>query len=133
MLQMILKITKNVKRLIKNIMQYSLRKPHSLYGTDQRLLKNSKSAKVSSKAIFSCTENIRAEEIMKLYTIKSVQGETSYCSILQETDAGYILRICIDKEGYQKVSEDFIEKELFDLCVRTGYINEAAEAISGVA
>ncbi len=70
---------------------------------------------------------------MKLYSIKSTQGDTSYCTILQETDTGFIIRICMDKEGYQKVSEDFIEKDLFDLCVRTGYISELAESAAGVA
>lgn len=70
---------------------------------------------------------------MKLYSIKTTQGDASYCSILQETDAGYILRICMDKEGYQKVSEDFIEKDLFDMCIRTGYIHELSEAASIVA
>ncbi len=70
---------------------------------------------------------------MKLYTIKSAREEASYCSVLQETERGYILRICIDRAGYQKISEEFIEKELFDLCVRTGYINEVAEAASVVA
>ena len=66
---------------------------------------------------------------MKLYSIKTTQGDASYCSILQETDAGYILRICMDKEGYQKVCEDFIE----NMCVRTGYIHELSEAASVVA
>ena len=49
---------------------------------------------------------------MKLYTIKSAREEASYCSVLQETERGYILRICIDRAGYQKISEEFIEKEL---------------------
>ncbi len=70
---------------------------------------------------------------MKLYSIKSCQGDASYCTILQETEKGYILRICMDKEGYQKVSEDFIEKDLFELCLKTGYINEIANKAGVVA
>ncbi|AGT42649.1 hypothetical protein [Treponema pedis] len=70
---------------------------------------------------------------MKLYAIKSAQGDFSYCTILQESESGYMIRICMDKAGYQKISENFIDKELFNLCVRTGYIKELAEEASVVA
>lgn len=70
---------------------------------------------------------------MKLYSIKSCQSDASYCTILQETEAGYILRICMEKDGYQKISEEFIEKDLFDLCIRTGYIHELSESSAVVA
>ncbi len=70
---------------------------------------------------------------MKLYSIKSNQGDSSYCTILKESESGYILRICMDKDGYQKISEDFIGKDLFDLCIRTGYIRELIEEASVVA
>ncbi len=70
---------------------------------------------------------------MKVYSIKGRRDGASYCTILQETEAGYILRICIDKEGYEKVSEDFIEKDLFDLCIKTGYINEVSKHAEVVA
>lgn len=61
---------------------------------------------------------------MKFYLIKSTQGQTSYCSIISETEDGYVIKICRDVDGYQKTSEDFIEKGLFELCIRTGYISE---------
>lgn len=70
---------------------------------------------------------------MKLYAIKSAQGDSSYCTVLQESESGYILRICMDKDGYQKISEDFIDKDLFALCIRTGYIRELPEEASVVA
>ncbi len=70
---------------------------------------------------------------MKVYSIKGRRDDASYCTILQETEAGYILRICIDKDGYEKVSEDFIEKDLFELCLKTGYINEVAQHAEVVA
>ncbi len=70
---------------------------------------------------------------MKVYSIKGREDGASYCTILQETETGYILRICIDKAGYEKVSEDFIEKDLFELCLKTGYINEVSKGAEVVA
>lgn len=66
---------------------------------------------------------------MKLYSIKSNPGDVSYFSILNETETGYFIRICHDREGYEKVTEEFIDNDMFALCLRTGYITEVpAEA-----
>lgn len=70
---------------------------------------------------------------MKVYSIKSTQGESSNCTILRESESGYFLRICIDKNGYQKITEDFIAKDLFETCLRTGYIQELAQQATVVA
>ncbi|EMB36628.1 hypothetical protein HMPREF9735_02005 [Treponema denticola ATCC 33521] len=37
---------------------------------------------------------------MKLYSIKTTQGDASYCSILQETDAVYFLLFFMVAEGF---------------------------------
>jgi len=63
-------------------------------------------------------------EVFGMYLIQKAKGKTSYCSIIGEKETGYIIKICRDIEGYIKESEDYIEKELFDLCLRTGYIQE---------
>ncbi|MEL3906972.1 MAG: hypothetical protein P1P65_08130 [Treponema sp.] len=70
---------------------------------------------------------------MKLYSIKSIPGEISYFSILNETETGYFIRICHDKEGYEKISEEFLDNEMFALCLRTGYISEVPAAAHVVA
>ena len=70
---------------------------------------------------------------MKIYSIKSIPGEISYFSVLNQTDEGYYIRICHDKEGYEKISEDFLKNDMFELCLRTGYINEIAESADVVA
>ena len=62
-----------------------------------------------------------------MYLIQKSKGKVSYCSIVGEKGTGYIIKICRDMEGYVKESEDYIEKELFDLCLRTGYITEIAQ------
>ena len=59
-----------------------------------------------------------------MYLTQKAKGKTSYCSIIGEKETGYIIKICRDIEGYIKESEHYIEKELFDLCLRTGYIQE---------
>ena len=61
-----------------------------------------------------------------MYLIQKGQGKMSYCFIIGEKDNGYIIKICRDI-GYVKESEDYIEKELFDLCLRTGYIKKIAQ------
>lgn len=61
---------------------------------------------------------------MKFYSIKTIPGEVSYFSILEQTDTGYHIRLCHDKNGYQKVCEDFLANDMFELCLRTGYISE---------
>ena len=62
-----------------------------------------------------------------MYLIQKAKGKMSYCSIVCEKGNGYIIKICRDIEGYVKESEDYIEKELFDLCLRTGYIKKIAQ------
>ena len=70
---------------------------------------------------------------MKLYSIKSNPGDISYFSILNETEKGYFIRICHDKEGYEKISEEFLDNDMFALCLRTGYISEVPAEAHGVA
>ena len=61
-----------------------------------------------------------------MYLIQKERGKVSYCFIVDEKDDGYIIKICRDIEGYVKESEDYIDKELFDLCLRTGYIKKVS-------
>jgi hypothetical protein len=73
------------------------------------------------------------EEIMKRYTIKSRPGRSEYVDILKETDEGYAIRLTKVSDGYEKIQEDFINRHLFDLCVKTGYLSELAAAAFSVA
>ena len=70
---------------------------------------------------------------MKLYSIKTHPGDVSYFSILNETENGYFIRICHDKDGYEKIREDFLDTEMFNLCLRTGYISEVPAEATVVA
>lgn len=48
-------------------------------------------------------------------------------TVLKETDEGYMIKIVHDLDGYEEVKTDFLSKELFDCCLRTGYITEVTE------
>ncbi|MDR2662822.1 MAG: hypothetical protein LBC31_07495 [Treponema sp.] len=70
---------------------------------------------------------------MKRYTIKSRPDRSEYVDILKETDEGYAIRLTKVSDGYEKIQEDFIDRHLFDLCVKTGYLSELAAAAFSVA
>lgn len=61
---------------------------------------------------------------MKNYTLKSIGTTSDYMTIIREMDDGYVVRIVRDRDGYDEVKTDYISKELFDSCVRTGYLTE---------
>jgi hypothetical protein len=66
------------------------------------------------------------EEAVKRYCIKSQPNRAEYVDILNETDNGYKIRLTRMNDGDKKVREDFIDRHLFDICVKTGYLYELA-------
>jgi hypothetical protein len=67
---------------------------------------------------------IKEEESVKRYCIKSLPDKAEYLDILNETDDGYKIRLTKLGDGDKKVREDFINRHLFDICVKTGYLYE---------
>ncbi len=65
---------------------------------------------------------------MKNYYIRGLTGSSDYLSLLDETDGVYAVRIYRDQDGYEKVIDDVMSRELFESCLRTGYILEMEEA-----
>ncbi|MDR2553144.1 MAG: hypothetical protein LBD31_08275 [Treponema sp.] len=63
---------------------------------------------------------------MKRYVIKSRPGKSDYLEILTETDGGYRIRLTNTSDGSEKIREDFIDRHLFDICLKTGYLSEFA-------
>ena len=61
---------------------------------------------------------------MKRYCIKSRPGKSEYLEVLSETDEGYNIRLTKICDGDQKIKEDFIKRDLFDICLKTGYLSE---------
>lgn len=67
---------------------------------------------------------------MKSYTLKSIGKKTDYMTIIREMDDGFVVKIVRDLDGYQDVKTDYISKELFESCIRTGYLTEIKEAVA---
>ena len=66
---------------------------------------------------------------MKTYTLKSIGKNTDYMTIIREMEDGFVVKIVRDMDGYEDVKTDYISKELFDSCIRTGYLTEITETV----
>ena len=64
---------------------------------------------------------------MKSYAVKCIGKNTDYMTIMREMEDGFVIRIVRDLDGYEDVKTDYISKELFDSCIRTGYLTEIKE------
>jgi hypothetical protein len=61
---------------------------------------------------------------MRRYSIKSRPGWSEYVDIIKETDEGYKIRHTRLSDGDERISEEYIDRHLFDICVKTGYLSE---------
>jgi len=61
---------------------------------------------------------------MKTFAIKSTDNAPSVLELVNEVEDGYVVRIVRQHDEWDDVSEEFMTHELFDTCVRTGYIYE---------
>jgi len=50
-------------------------------------------------------------------------------TIVREMDDGFVVRIVRDLDGYKDVKTDYISRELFESCLRTGYLTEIKEKV----
>ncbi|MCK9171511.1 MAG: hypothetical protein M0P01_13960 [Treponema sp.] len=66
---------------------------------------------------------------MKSYTLKSIGNTSDYMTVVREMEDGYVVRIVRDRDGYDEVKTDYISRELFDSCIRTGYLSEIEEPV----
>jgi hypothetical protein len=61
---------------------------------------------------------------MKQFIIKGAQSAPSLLELIAESEAGYRVRITRSRDGWEDVAEEFMTHELFDTCIRTGYLAE---------
>ena len=61
---------------------------------------------------------------MKRFAIKSGTPDASLLELIKETEGGFFVRIVHRHDDWDDVKEDFLPRELFDTCLRTGYIAE---------
>ncbi|MBS7260363.1 MAG: hypothetical protein KIG91_01710 [Treponema sp.] len=67
---------------------------------------------------------------MKSFALKSIGNKQDFLTIVREMDDGYVVRIIRDLDGYEDVKTDYISKELFESCIRTGYLTEVKETVA---
>ena len=65
---------------------------------------------------------------MKRYVIKNRPGRLEYLDIMRGTAAGYMIRLTKEIDGAVRVKEEYIERHLFEICVKTGYLSELSGA-----
>ncbi|PKL23783.1 MAG: hypothetical protein CVV47_13305 [Spirochaetae bacterium HGW-Spirochaetae-3] len=61
---------------------------------------------------------------MKTFSIKSTDRTPSMLELMSEIEDGYVVRIVRHRDDWDDVSEEFMTRELFETCMRTGYIYE---------
>lgn len=61
---------------------------------------------------------------MKTYAIQSTDLAPSILELVHEIEDGFVVRIVRHRDHWDDVSEEFMTHELFETCVRTGYIHE---------
>lgn len=61
---------------------------------------------------------------MKSFVIKSATDAPSILELVNEIENGFVVRIVRHREDWDDVSEEFMTHELFETCMRTGYIAE---------
>lgn len=62
---------------------------------------------------------------MKLYRIQGDEA-TSRLEVIKEEPSSVAVRIVRSWGDYEKVSEEKMSRELFDTCIRTGYLAEVS-------
>jgi hypothetical protein len=60
-------------------------------------------------------------------------GRIEYVDILRETEEGFFIRLTRLSDGNEKITEEFMSRHLFDICLKTGYIYEITAQTSSVA
>lgn len=56
------------------------------------------------------------------YIVKGNGTVKTYLEILSEREEGYDVRIISEHEDYSKSMDEYMSKDLFDSCLRTGYL-----------
>ena len=66
---------------------------------------------------------------MKHYTLKSIGSSSDYMTVIREMEDGFVVKIVRDMDGYEDVKTDYISRELFESCIRTGYLSEVPQPV----
>ena len=61
---------------------------------------------------------------MKRYHINARPGRIEFFDILNEMEDGYTVRLTKISDGNESTVESFLNRHLFTICLKTGYISE---------
>jgi hypothetical protein len=70
---------------------------------------------------------------MKRYYVKCRPGRIEFIDIIRETGEGFFIRLTRVSDGNEKIIEESMPRHLFNICLKTGYIYEAAKGAASVA
>jgi hypothetical protein len=70
---------------------------------------------------------------VKRYCIKCRTGRIEYFDIVSETDDAYSIRLTRISDGSERVIEESMSRNLFNMCLQTGYIFELESSAVSVA
>ena len=70
---------------------------------------------------------------MKRFCIKCRTGRIEYFDIISEDDNGFMIRLTRVSDGSERIIEESMSRNLFDICVKTGYIFELEKTAVNVA
>lgn len=58
----------------------------------------------------------------RYYKVKGEHLKNTFVEVVSEKPAGFDVKIINKYEDYETVRKDFLTHELFDICLRTGYL-----------
>lgn len=64
---------------------------------------------------------------MKRYSVKATEGCSATLDVLCEVPDGYFVRVTRVFDGYEEATESVMNRELFELCLRTHFMCECGE------
>lgn len=67
---------------------------------------------------------------MKNYSLQILGSKTDFLTIISQNEDGYNIKILRTNNGKYTESFDFISREVFESCIKTGYLKEIKEKIA---
>jgi hypothetical protein len=64
---------------------------------------------------------------MRTYYVKSPQDRVEYFEIIGDTLDSYLVRLTRVVDGDKKILEERMSHDLFEICLKTGYIYQVAD------
>ena len=68
-------------------------------------------------------------ERMNLYRVKSHKGVDKFIDILNEDPNGFNVKISSTNGSCTREQVEFISRDLFETCLRTGYLNKIEDPV----